>query len=98
MTAARLMRTIPEAAEVLRVSPNHLYKLCADGEIPHRRLGRRVLIPQVVIDDLCGLPIATTSPSHGPAAVVEGEAVGAGGAVVGEVDGPRRSNNAKESA
>jgi excisionase family DNA binding protein len=71
------MATVPEAAEELRVSANHLYNLCARGELEHRRLGRRVLIPRVVIDALTGA--ATTSPSHGSAAVVEGDAIGAAG-------------------
>lgn len=75
----RSMLTVPEAAEVLRVSPNHLYNLCAQGEIAHRRLGRRVLIPKVVVDDLCGLTPAAPDASRGSAAAVEAPGTGAAG-------------------
>jgi excisionase family DNA binding protein len=54
------MATVPEAAEELGVSANHLYNLCARGEIEHRRLGRRVLIPRVVIDALTGAAMTST--------------------------------------
>ena len=63
----RRMFTVPEAAEVLRVSPTLLYRLCRDGDIPHRRLGARVLIPAGVVDDLCNDPTsATASPAADP--------------------------------
>ena len=75
----RSMLTVAETAAELRISDDLVYRLCKAGEIPHRRFGRRVLIPRVVVDDLCGLTTAMTSPSHGPAAVVEGEAIGVAG-------------------
>lgn len=76
----RQMLTVPEAAEILRVSANHVYKLAERGEIEHLRLGRRVLIPRVVIDDLCGLTVATAPalPSV-PATDRSAGAVGAAG-------------------
>jgi excisionase family DNA binding protein len=36
--------TAEEAAQLLRVSPSHLYEMCRQGVIPHRRLGRRIII------------------------------------------------------
>lgn len=55
MPADRTMLTVAEAAEQLRVSPQLVYRLARDGELEHRRLGRRVLIPRAAIDELCGL-------------------------------------------
>lgn len=49
------MLAVSEAAEELRVSTDLIYRLVRDGEIEHRRLGRRVLIPRVVVDGLCGI-------------------------------------------
>lgn len=51
----RLVYTVPEAAEVLRVSADLIYKLVRTGEIPHRRLGRRVLIPKDALHELLGI-------------------------------------------
>ena len=70
------MLTVPEAAHILRVSANHIYRLCADGELAHRRLGKRVLIPKVVVDDLCGLTSAVAVSSPAPAGLDEGTASG----------------------
>lgn len=42
----RLLLTVPEAAELLRISRNLAYELVTQGRIPHIRLGRRVLIPR----------------------------------------------------
>lgn len=52
----RRLLDVAEAAERLNISKNHVYKLAADGVIAHRRLGRRVLIPEGVVDELCGEP------------------------------------------
>ncbi len=41
--------TVSEAAIRLRCSPQHLYKLCANNEIPHTRLGNKILIPSRVV-------------------------------------------------
>ncbi len=63
------MLTVSEAAEELRVSTDLIYRLVRDGEIEHRRLGRRVLIPRVVVDGLCGIdrsPAQGQGPSPAP--------------------------------
>lgn len=36
---------VAEAAAVLGISPNHYYNLFNRGEVPGRRLGRRVVVP-----------------------------------------------------
>ena len=46
--------TAPELARSLGVSSKHIYRMCAAGEIEHRRLGRSVLIPVNVVRDLIG--------------------------------------------
>jgi excisionase family DNA binding protein len=48
----RLVYTVSEAAALLGISRAHGYDLVARGEIPHLRLGRRVVVPKRVIEDL----------------------------------------------
>ena len=38
--------TVDEAAECLRVSRSSIYQRCARNEIPHVRIGDRILIPR----------------------------------------------------
>lgn len=47
--------TIAEAARILGVSKETLYKAAARGDLPHIRFGKRVLIPRAFIERLlCG--------------------------------------------
>ena len=41
-----LLLIVREAAKLLRISPNLVYELVAQGRLPHIRLGRRILIPR----------------------------------------------------
>jgi len=41
-----LLLTVPEAAQLLRISRNLAYELIAQGELPHVRLGRVIRIPR----------------------------------------------------
>lgn len=43
--AADTLRTVPEVAEQLRVSPKTLYEAIGNDEFPHVRIGRRILVP-----------------------------------------------------
>ena len=45
-----LAYNVTDAAEQLSVSKNHLRKLLASGELPHRRSGSRVLIPRAALE------------------------------------------------
>lgn len=88
MSAARSMLTVDETADELRISRDLVYRLCKTGEIPHRRFGRRVLIPRVVVDELTG--VAMASSSLAPAGRVEDGVIGAPvprdtGSALGEV-------------
>lgn len=48
----RRVWTVSEAARVLGISRAHAYELVARGELPHLRLGRRILIPRHALDGL----------------------------------------------
>ena len=48
----RLVWTVEEAAGMLGISRAHAYELVARGELPHVRLGRRVVIPKHAITSL----------------------------------------------
>lgn len=37
--------TVPEAARLLAISRSHAYELCARGDLPSVRLGRRIVVP-----------------------------------------------------
>jgi excisionase family DNA binding protein len=48
----RLVWTVEEAGQRLGISRAHAYQLVARGELPHLRLGRRVVIPKQAIEAL----------------------------------------------
>lgn len=37
--------TVSEAARILAISRSHAYELCARGDLPSVRLGRRIVVP-----------------------------------------------------
>jgi excisionase family DNA binding protein len=41
-----LLLTVTEAARLLRISRNLCYELIAQKQLPHIRLGRRILVPR----------------------------------------------------
>jgi excisionase family DNA binding protein len=48
----RLVWTVEEAGRLLGISRAHAYELVARGELPHLRLGRRVVVPKHAIEAL----------------------------------------------
>ncbi len=48
----RLVWTVEEAARLLGISRAHAYDLVARDELPHLRLGRRVVVPKHALDEL----------------------------------------------
>jgi excisionase family DNA binding protein len=48
----RLVYTVTEAAELLRISRAFAYELVARNELPVIRLGRRLLVPRAALQDL----------------------------------------------
>jgi excisionase family DNA binding protein len=53
----RLTLTVDEAAYLLNISRGLAYELVARGELPAVRLGRRIVIPRVAMEELLGTPI-----------------------------------------
>jgi excisionase family DNA binding protein len=49
--------TVDEAAYLLNISRGLAYELVARGELPAIRLGRRVVIPRVAMEELLGTSI-----------------------------------------
>ena len=47
-----LVWTVEETGRLLGISRAHAYELVARGELPHLRLGRRVVIPKHAITKL----------------------------------------------
>lgn len=58
LEARRLVLSIPEAAAALGVSDDLIYELTHRGELPHLRLGRRVVIPVRAIEALVDACVA----------------------------------------
>lgn len=56
-----LMLTVREAASLLRIGRNLAYELVARGDIPSRRLGRRILIPRPELERRFGLSATRSS-------------------------------------
>jgi excisionase family DNA binding protein len=50
--------TVTEAAEFLRLGRNSIYEAIRRGEVPTVRIGRRILVPKVGLENL----LATRSP------------------------------------
>lgn len=49
-TSERLTYSVREAAELLGLSKNSAYQACLKGEIPHLKIGKRILIPVAQLD------------------------------------------------
>ena len=48
----RRVWTVTEVAMLLGISRAHAYDLVAQGAIPHLRLGRRIVVPKIAVDEL----------------------------------------------
>ena len=51
---SKLCYTVPEAAELLRVSRNTGYELAKSGEIPIIKIGSRMIVPRVKFHEKFG--------------------------------------------
>jgi excisionase family DNA binding protein len=56
-TPRRLTFTVDEAALLLNISRGLAYELVARGELGSIRLGRRIVIPRVVLEEMTGTTI-----------------------------------------
>ncbi len=43
----RLTYSVPEAAQLLGLSRNSAYQAILTGELPHLKIGKRILVPKV---------------------------------------------------
>ena len=48
----RRVWSVTEVAVLLGISRAHAYDLVAQGAIPHLRLGRRIVVPKIAVDEL----------------------------------------------
>lgn len=48
----RRVWSVEEAARLLGISRAHAYELVARGDLPHLRLGRRIVVPKQALDAL----------------------------------------------
>lgn len=55
-TDVPLVWTVEEAGRLLGISRAHAYELVARGELPHLRLGRRVVVPKHLLAMLLDVP------------------------------------------
>jgi excisionase family DNA binding protein len=51
----RLAYTAAEVAVMLGVSERHVYESCKRGELPHLKIGRRIVFPHRRFDEWFGL-------------------------------------------
>ena len=48
----RLIYNVVEASRILGLSRNTTYQACLTGQIPHLKIGKRILIPKVALDKM----------------------------------------------
>lgn len=53
--------TVTEAAEILRVHPQVIYRMIRAGDLRHMKIGRQYRIPRAAIDELAGTSSAAAS-------------------------------------
>jgi excisionase family DNA binding protein len=46
-----ILQSVPEAAELLKVSKHQIYKLCSQRQIPHFKVGGKILFDRTAIID-----------------------------------------------
>ncbi len=51
METSKKVMSVKEVTEYLGVSQSTVYEKCAEGSLPHKRLGGRILIVKKTIDD-----------------------------------------------
>jgi len=52
MESEKLVLTVEQAAEILGISRPTAYQAIQTGEIPHIRIGRRILVPRAALEKL----------------------------------------------
>jgi len=52
MDREKLVLNVNEAAKLLGLSRGSAYQACLTGQIPHIKIGKRILIPKAALDRL----------------------------------------------
>ena len=60
-----MLLTVTEAARLLRISRNLCYELIAQKQLPHIRLGRRILLPRYGLEQWIAHEAGLPQPSSG---------------------------------
>ena len=60
----KLTYSVDEFCEIMGISRNHGFTAVRNGEVPHLRLGKRILIPRVAVERM--LAGAAVPASEGP--------------------------------
>ncbi len=45
-----LTLTVPQVSKILGLSKNSCYQACLNGQLPHLKIGKRILIPKIAIE------------------------------------------------
>ena len=48
----KLTYNVVEASQILGLSKNATYQACLTGQIPHLKIGKRILIPKVALETM----------------------------------------------
>ena len=75
LESAPELLTVTEAAKVLRIGRTAAYEALRCGRIPAIRIGRRVLIPKVVLQDMIAAAALTGRPAGSQALAVAADAI-----------------------
>jgi excisionase family DNA binding protein len=62
--APRATMSVPEAAQVLGVGRDAAYRAVARGEIPHLRVGRRILVPVAALERMLDIDHQPVAGGH----------------------------------
>ena len=56
--AQGLTYTVEEAAKLLRIGRNQAYEAVASGQLPSIRIGKRILVPRVALEQMLAQKVA----------------------------------------
>ena len=56
MNNPKIAYRVEEAAQILGIHPSTVYELVRAGTIPHKRLGRRIIIPARALEEWINTP------------------------------------------
>ena len=57
MNTGKVVLTVAETAQILGLSRNSTYQGISTGEIPHIKIGKRILIPRIALERMLEVQI-----------------------------------------